>query len=977
MTFLRRFSNLPQSFNGRPRSLENRRSIIGSLGGAFVTVAVATVAAASAAPPVGGRGAAEPVFASSQARDAVRDAVVAQLDRMALGIADHEAGRPRGRLLARRFTIETFLMAGLSPQQLAFGATPDVAPLWRHAFDGSPAGLIASNESARRWIPARGQGTGSAAREAITGRFVFSSHRTIGGDDPVVIGGLVLARADRVTLAATWCEPCLAPDAVDFPIMPEGFLLEWDRHTRRVEVLWPKRDRHAEIAPGLDDAPPRLDQPGDLYDLFDGLRPLPWTVAPARETPASSGAAIETSPSGTPPVETGHAPPIWVAHAGGGSVLQRVRIETNAVTGHAICVEQKPVEVVWIASDRYELSGDVLGQQLPTRSVRPRGTITAHPAGIEMRIVAVDPARDAEFHEMPWSFASPTDLRATIESGGRTLATIAWQDLRLLDRPEADRIESSLRDVFEAEDPRLETRNLDAYELVDALDPDAARRRHLRAALRRAIHAGTSKEIQAAVAAHVDELASQDLAPEIGVQSIEALEERLLGRSIDPHVPARLEVAWRAATGRCRDGALRRLLRQRVGQGRFGAAIRLADELIDRGATASELATTASIRRLRTELAAALDDALRPPAPWFEPPGRRVLEQRLLRPLPAEGLGTIAPTDARSAPRSAHGECESLRSTIQTALDEAIAGCGVRPWPGNRRRLEAIIGRRFDSAPGEITDGPTPDRAWQDPVDRRRLGTALRLFLAAHRDRLRAHLGKTVTPRDAEFGPPSAFERVFEECLERVGRLGPASEALQRAGEREENRILAASLDAVDRLSIDHRCSADAARALRAAITAISDARRLRRSTPCFPMLLEPIANEAWWTGPTATLPDAIEAALAADAMLSVLADRIALEDRLIASDRSTATFRTAMRAAQIEALATRIDAVVVETLRRCDNRPDIPGSSDGELPARGLDEDFATVDAVVRTPERSTAEEDQARFDRLVERLLATLTSR
>ncbi len=866
---------------------------------------------------------------SDRARRAVHDAVVAQLDRIGEGIFRHEASRSRHRLLERRMTVETFMLAGLAPQRVFFGRTPDLAAPWRYAFDGVGRPLEAVSTAAQAWTPLAHRSDGDPW-DAVLGRFSISFARSVGGDDPVAIGGRVLARPDRVLLAATWCEPCLAPDSVDFPILPEGFLLEWDATWRTLRVRLPRRDVHHERTLLATDSPPRLDHPGDLYDLFDGLRALPWLVGdtPGTEPPSISVGAAVGVPSTRMPEEPSRRRPAdphadWISQRPGEAPSQRTTIESSPPDRLHLRVDQSPIDTQWTSFERYELVGDVLGDPLPPRSIRPEGTIVAHEGGTRLDFELLDHPSRALEEAVGDGAAAPHDIgrgsvhspapsamsaTADIETAGRHFASIHWSRLRLVDEATADRLEARFRHAFATDAP---SRSMPGR--ADALatfDPAAAARRQMREELRRAIVDGPTEEVANRLDAHLDRIAADQLPVSIAVRSIEALEERLVAPRLDHEVEARLGLAWRRAVEHSSRDQLIDLLEDRIRQGRFFAARRLAHVLEeDRRDPTTETRVSEIRRRLD-----ALREHAEPIAPsWFEPLGRLTLDLRGRHGAPLSAPDRTGPPEPNEVASAAVDDDadDDLKRNLIDLIDDAIAQSGTWPRPGARERLHAVVEHRLrDVAEGGSSTG------WNDPLDRRRLGTALRLFIEERRHLLADHLRRRPDRGHPPSEPESDFARAFDGCIERVLRMGPTDESRRRAGEREENRMLAASLRCGLHLAERHRCDSEAVALIGDRLTEMSDQRRLRRSSPCFPAYRSPMSTPDDWSG-SASIPDAIDRAVAADGMLAAIAERIAIEGRLIAADPSTANFRRAMRSAQIDALATRLDEVVLEATRR------------------------------------------------------------
>ena len=349
--------------------------------------------------------------ADETARRLVRDRVERQLAALEQSILAHEASQPRRSLLRRRFTVETFLMAALVPQAIAFAPQPDLAPLWRQDFRGEPRALAGP----RGW-PGRTALLGGPPADAVAGRFVIELLEPVDGDDAAAIGGRFVVGPDSATLAATWCEPCLHAESVDFPIVPEAFLLDWNRSHRAVATLLPAPRSHREL---VRDEPSRLDQPEDLYDLFDGLRALPRERGDLGGLPLDRSGRDDREPRG---------PSLHVSHGVDGTELQRVRVEHDDASGELlVSIDQPPVRCRWSSPRRYEIEGDVGGDSMPIRSFVPQGEIESLTAPIT-----------ATFRIRAGSIAG------TIRRGELLLATLRWESIACLShtdaQPEADRL---------------------------------------------------------------------------------------------------------------------------------------------------------------------------------------------------------------------------------------------------------------------------------------------------------------------------------------------------------------------------------------------------------------------------------------------------------------------------------------------------------------------------------------------------------
>jgi hypothetical protein len=545
----------------------------------------------------------------SEARRLVQVAVERQLESLERAIFDHESAAPRATLLRRRFTVETFLLAGLVPQAIAFHEQPDLAPLWRFDFRDLPRRL----ESDGPW---RGRSTllGSSHADAIAGSFTIEQLEPVAGDDAVAIGGRFLATPDSVTLVATWCEPCLHETSVDFPILPHSFLLAWNASGREVATLLPAAASHREA---LDETAPQLDQPEDLYDLFDGLRPLAWVRK-------ASDFAEAIDRSGRDAREPRGSTIHRSLDANGGE-LQRVEVETRA--GElVVTIHQPPVPCRWRSGLRYDLHGDVGGSPTTVRSVVPEGEIDSleSPIAAVLRIGA-------------------GSITGSIVRGGRSLARLRWTGVDACTSSEAKHMRDRMRAPFEsalaspiAGDPHAPGGAADAaiehwLPRLDRLDPIGGDWRDLRRRLADAIRSGDREAIDRCIDRHRRMVAELALDPSTTWRACEQVAEQLAEIADHDRLARWMAGPWTRAASALSAESVAGLLRDRIAMGRFGAAAWLAVALADRpDATAADRRWAAHILpSLRAIMLAHADEheaasrAVRPP--WWEPPGRDAL----------------------------------------------------------------------------------------------------------------------------------------------------------------------------------------------------------------------------------------------------------------------------------------------------------------------------------------------------------------
>lgn len=596
----------------------------------------------AATPMLLGAGLAAPP-AATDARALVRDRVERQLAALEQSILDHEHAAPRAALQRRRFTVETFLLAGLVPQAVAFAAQPDLAPLWRFDFRGEPRRLAGP----AGWA-GRAALLGGPRGDAIEGSFLVEQLEPAGGDEAVAIGGRFVADAASVVLAATWCEPCLGTSAVDFPIVPEAFLLAWDADTREVAVLLPSPASHREQR---SDEPPRLEQFEDLYDLFDGLRPLPWVQG-------SMSSASHHDPSGRDDREA-EAGSRHAADALDGAARQHVQVD-EAGGELVVTIRQPPTACRWRSGLRYELLGDVTGEPGLRRPLVPEGEI----ASLEGPI-------DAVFRIRRGSIAG------SIERDGRTLARMRWDSIEPRDTTEAREAAARLRAPFEPAlarpvslgdadrgsigPPPFADREGDVGLLgrLDAIDPLGAEMRRIRRELAEAVRDASPEAVRRIFERHRRAIAEQALDPSTAWRSCEAIAEALAEASDLARLGPWLEGPCSLAASALPADPLAELLRDRIAMGRFGAAAWLAQELSTRDDASDEQRGAAA--RVHAELLAVASDPERPTPAWWEPPGRAMLAEAIAERLAVRSRTSSPPIGAPPGPQGTRDLAGALR----------------------------------------------------------------------------------------------------------------------------------------------------------------------------------------------------------------------------------------------------------------------------------------------------------------------------
>jgi hypothetical protein len=890
-----------------------------------------------------------PLLASPSATDdpsnpaaRVRREVEARLALFESEIGRLEAGRDRTRLFARKLTVDTLLAVATLPRSLAFGPAPDPLPLWRYDFRGvarplrprcastdddgdlgfDPLGGGLSNRpasAAPQQLPALWDELGRGPTEALHARFTVRMRTLVDGDDPATLGGLVLIEPQRTLLLATWCEPCLAPIAVDFPVVPEAFLLEWDAQRRSIAVARPRLDGHSErVRP----EPPDLDQPEDLYDLFDGVRPLPWLE---RSAPRSGGGIDHRE----------HAVTIleWESRDDAGRLLQRVSWRSAAArprhrggdrddagvpvpSGSSpprLVVEQPPLSTRWRSGHRYELAGDAAGTAMPRRTLRPEGELLQHAEGATA-IFEIVPGEDGA-----WC------VEGTIRRGDAIAAEIRLDRFARIDLDESASVAGRWRSAFEADGatarPQVDWRHL---------DPTARTLHAERTALLTALRIGDPVALDGAARRWSDAARELGVDPDSRLRALEGVAESLAAALDQSRVDLLFDGPW-ALEAAALDGPTRlRLSADRIRQGRFGAALRLLDgvDLADAPAAAAapgdQPLDTAWLRRRLVAV------ALRPPEQrtrpeWIEPPGRAALDRQLAGGPP---MATAADSSEIEGDRASAGSAGAASAAAEGPLEhrgaeqfEAWVGEGfeaaIEASPALRRELRELLhavlheqghaprpteARGSHPSAGDPAHPPIapPGSASADAPQAPLRPSDLAAWLASPQWRSQvAGLDRAIDPRRVE-----ASLRLFRERL--AAALAAPPPADPRRVLAEEALLLEAMLAAADR--IGRPLPPPTREALTELLRAHSERRCMERLNPFF-------------AATPAAAPDALrlhseaQQRLDRDPALLMIADRLAMEQRLADADPATARFRSALIEANLELVADRIAAIVADAL--------------------------------------------------------------
>jgi len=188
------------------------------------------------------------------------------------------------RLLARKLSVEAALLPAFIVQDLAHGcASQDLARSMAHTY-GPPdaawqAGTAWSAVPFRHAPPIE---PGWACPSGMAWRVRATTERLCcAGPEPAVAIDWVIESDGLLTTAtAERFEPALMPAELDFPLLPWGLSLQWDRTSG--QALDHSGRSHSETWPA---SAPILANPDDMFDTFDAIRVQQWLSR--RASPAS------------------------------------------------------------------------------------------------------------------------------------------------------------------------------------------------------------------------------------------------------------------------------------------------------------------------------------------------------------------------------------------------------------------------------------------------------------------------------------------------------------------------------------------------------------------------------------------------------------------------------------------------------------------------------------------------------------------
>lgn len=193
------------------------------------------------------------------------------------------------RLVARKLSVESALLPAFIVQDLAHGcASQDMARSMSYTYGAADAGRCAG------WFWPMGASSPTATIEpgwtcpaGMVWRVRATTERLVcaGPEPAVAIDWIIESDGTSTSAIAERFEPALMPAELDFPLVPWGLALHWDRE--RGHALDHSGQSHTE--PWLA-APPILANPDDMFDTFDAMRVQQWLSRwPPRASLGSAG----------------------------------------------------------------------------------------------------------------------------------------------------------------------------------------------------------------------------------------------------------------------------------------------------------------------------------------------------------------------------------------------------------------------------------------------------------------------------------------------------------------------------------------------------------------------------------------------------------------------------------------------------------------------------------------------------------------
>jgi len=183
--------------------------------------------------------------------------------------AEEEASTDRRPLLGRKLAVDSALAPLLLLLELCLDRQHEPLALLRFDYQDRELRLLTPTDGAGAAIDALGASWKEAAASG-TG-FSYRSQRVgaVGDDFPALIHWHGWLQGDSISARAHWFEPFLAQRRLDFPLNPENLKIEFTPRSATITSMLPSEMTRSEQ---FSSSSPRLVNPADVYDLFDGLR---------------------------------------------------------------------------------------------------------------------------------------------------------------------------------------------------------------------------------------------------------------------------------------------------------------------------------------------------------------------------------------------------------------------------------------------------------------------------------------------------------------------------------------------------------------------------------------------------------------------------------------------------------------------------------------------------------------------------------
>ena len=183
--------------------------------------------------------------------------------------------RDGARLVARKLSVESALLPAFIVQDLAHGcASQDMASSMSYTYGAADA------ERCAGWVwplvvssPAAPIEPGWTCPAGMVWRVRATTERLVcaGPEPAVAIDWIIESDGTSTSAIAERFEPALMPAELDFPLVPWGLSLHWDRE--RGHALDHSGQSHTESWLA---AAPILANPDDMFDTFDAMRVQQW-----------------------------------------------------------------------------------------------------------------------------------------------------------------------------------------------------------------------------------------------------------------------------------------------------------------------------------------------------------------------------------------------------------------------------------------------------------------------------------------------------------------------------------------------------------------------------------------------------------------------------------------------------------------------------------------------------------------------------